>query len=70
MAMNINGKKHASLREVAEVLGVTTGRLRQLCIAGRITGALKTPTDAWYIPLPPRILSDGRVGRKIVMKSA
>ena len=67
MPMNINGKRYGSLVEVSKNLKVTTARLRQLCIEGRVCGAVKSPIH-WLVPLPARILEDGRPGHKISMK--
>jgi hypothetical protein len=69
MAMNINGKRYGSLVEVSKSLKVSTARLRQLCIEGRVCGAVKSPVH-WIVPLPARILEDGRPGRKILMREA
>jgi hypothetical protein len=70
MPMNINGKRYGSLTEVSETLKVTTARLRQLCIQGRVCGAIKSPSLHWFVPLPARVLDDGRPGRKIRYRSA
>ena len=41
--------------EVAELLGVTPGRIRKLCQQGRIVGAEQL-AQGWIIPLPPRVI--------------
>jgi len=69
MTMIINKKKYASLREVGEMLDCSTARLRKLLAEQRIQGAIKSPTDAWYIPLPVRIECSDRRSRKIPMRA-
>jgi excisionase family DNA binding protein len=67
--MKLEGN-YISVSQAAEALGVTTGRLRQLCIANRIPGARKVGTD-WLVPKPTVVLSTGSeasVGRKLKMK--
>lgn len=70
MPMYVKDKKHGSLAEVAEMLDVSTARLRQLCAQGRVQGAFKTPSNTWLVPLPVRVISAGRMNRKIMMRSA
>jgi len=41
--------------EVAELLGVTPGRVRKLCREGRVVGARQL-AQGWVIPCPPHIL--------------
>lgn len=41
--------------EVAELLGVTPGRVRQLCQQGRMVGAEHIGAG-WVIPLPPQVI--------------
>lgn len=36
-------------QQVAQELGVTTARVRQLCIEGRLPGCIKPARD-WFIP--------------------
>ena len=42
-------------KEVAELLGVTAGRVRTLCQQGRVVGAEQIGAG-WVIPLPVSIL--------------
>ena len=53
--MNTSAGKLGGCREVAELLGVTPGRVRKLCQEGRIVGAEQIAAG-WVIPLPPRVL--------------
>jgi hypothetical protein len=52
-------KDFMPLNDAAERLGVTPGRLRQLCGQGRVPGATKF-AGAWFLPKPLRILQGGR----------
>lgn len=73
MPLNINGKKHGTLKEIADVGGFTAGRLRQLCIAGRIKGALKDPSGTWFAPLPLCVIASQeprKCTQKISMQTA
>ena len=50
----MNANTVGGCREVAELLGVTAGRVRKLCQEGRIVGAEQIGAG-WVIPLPPVI---------------
>ena len=41
--------------DVAEMIGVTPGRVRELCRKGRVVGAEHT-SSGWVIPLPVHVL--------------
>jgi len=43
-----------SAQNAADMLGVTVGRVRQLCQAGRVRDA-KRIGDTWIIPMPPEV---------------
>ncbi len=51
----MNGKTVGGCSEVAQLLGVTPGRVRTLCQQGRIVGAEQL-AQGWIIPLPVHIL--------------
>lgn len=48
-------KTMGSTQEVADHLGVSAERVRQLCKAGRVMGAERVGRD-WVIPWPPVVL--------------
>ncbi|CAK0767234.1 hypothetical protein CCP4SC76_4720005 [Gammaproteobacteria bacterium] len=41
-----------SAKEAAQALGVTVGRIHQLCQTGRVRGATQI-SGVWLIPMPP-----------------
>ncbi len=64
--MSISGLPFVTLSEASEVVGLTTGRLRQLLRAGEIKG-MKAGPRAWLIPekevlkLKKRLQDNGRL---------
>jgi len=44
-----------STREAGNLLGVSGVRVRQLCQAGRVVGAVLVG-NTWAVPLPPHVL--------------
>ncbi len=45
-----------SAKQAAEDLGVTADRVKKLCRAGRIPGAIKLDGTFWIVPKPFRVL--------------
>jgi hypothetical protein len=51
------------------MLDCSTARLRKLLGENRIHGAIQSPTNAWYIPLPVRIECTEKRPWKIPMRA-
>ena len=54
-------RRFGSVQTAAEELGVTPGRVRQLCSEGAIAGAFKTGLRDWISPLPVERARDRRI---------
>lgn len=46
----LSQKQWISVRESAELLGISPGRIRQLLLQGRLEGAQKLTERSWAIP--------------------
>lgn len=54
---------YASVQEAAQILGMTDGRIRQMLLAERIPGAVKTGRD-WLIPVIDGVITTAHQRRR------